>query len=79
MYCVIKSRTAKAKAAFKKNRALFTGKMDLELTKKLVKSYIWSVALYGAETWILQAIDQKHLEVLKCGTAEDQLDRSCKK
>ena len=23
---------------------------------------IWSIALYGAETWTLQAIDQKHLE-----------------
>jgi hypothetical protein len=36
--------------------------MDLELRKKLVKCYIWSVALYGAETWTLRAIDQKHLE-----------------
>jgi hypothetical protein len=28
------------KAAFNKNRALFTTKMDLELRKKLVKCYI---------------------------------------
>jgi hypothetical protein len=28
----------------------FTSKMDLELRKKLVKCYIWSIALYGAET-----------------------------
>jgi hypothetical protein len=34
----------------------------LELRKKLVKCYIWSIALYGAETWTLQAVDQKHLE-----------------
>jgi hypothetical protein len=27
-----------------------------------VKCYIWSIALYGAETWTLQAVDQKHLE-----------------
>jgi len=27
-----------------------------------VKCYIWSIALYGAETWTLRAIDQKHLE-----------------
>jgi len=31
----------------------------MELRKKLVKCYIWSIALYGAETWTL---DQKHLE-----------------
>jgi hypothetical protein len=36
--------------------------MDLELSKKLVKCYIWSIALYGAETWMLWAVDQKHLE-----------------
>jgi hypothetical protein len=48
--CEIKSRIAKTKAAFNKKRALFTGKMDLELRKKLVKCYIWSIALYGAET-----------------------------
>jgi hypothetical protein len=37
-------------------------KIDLELRRKLVKCYIWSIALYGAETWTLRAVDQKHLE-----------------
>ena len=32
------------------------------MRKKLVKCYIWSIALYGAETWTLRAVDQKHLE-----------------
>jgi hypothetical protein len=36
--------------------------MDLELRKKLVKCYIWSIAVYGAETWTLRAVDQKHLK-----------------
>jgi len=51
-----------AKAAFNKKRALFTSTLVLELRKKLVKCYIWSIALYGAETWTLRAVDQKHLE-----------------
>jgi uncharacterized protein with NAD-binding domain and iron-sulfur cluster len=59
--CEIKCRITMAKAAFNKKRALFTGTLDWELRKKLVKCYIWSIALYGAETWMLQA-DQKHLE-----------------
>jgi hypothetical protein len=50
------------KAAFNKKRALFTSTLDLELRRKLVKCYIWSIALYGAETWTLRAVDQKHLE-----------------
>jgi hypothetical protein len=45
-----KVRTAMAKAAFNKRKTLFTSKLDLELWKKLVKCYIWSIALYGAET-----------------------------
>jgi len=32
------------------------------LRKKLVKCYIWSMALYGAETWTLRVADQKYLE-----------------
>jgi hypothetical protein len=51
-----------AKAAFKKKRALFTSTLDMELRKKLVMCYIWSIDLYGAETWTLRAVDQKHLE-----------------
>jgi hypothetical protein len=43
-------------------RAIFTSKMDLELKKKLVKYYIWSIALYGATTWTLRTVHQKHLE-----------------
>jgi hypothetical protein len=50
-----------AKAAFNKKRALFTSTLDLELRKKLVKCYIWTIDLYGAETWALRAVDQKHL------------------
>jgi hypothetical protein len=56
-----------AKAAFKKKKkrkkkTLFASKLDLELRKKLVKSYIWSIALYGVETWTLWKLDQKYLE-----------------
>ena len=51
-----------AKAVFNKKKTLFTSKLDLNLRKKLVKCYIWSMALYGAETWTLWAADQKYLE-----------------
>jgi len=60
--CEIKRRIAMAKAAINKKRTLFTSTLDLELRKKLVNCYIWSIALYGAGTWLLRAVDQKHLE-----------------
>ena len=47
--CEVKCRIHLAKAAFNRKRALFTSTVDLELRKKLVKCYIWSIALYGAE------------------------------
>jgi len=68
--CEIKCRTAMAKAAFNKKRALFTSTLGLELRKKFVKCYIWSITLYGAETWTLRAVDQNHLEILRCGAGE---------
>jgi hypothetical protein len=60
--CEIKSRIAMTKATFNKNRVLCTSKFDLELRKRLVKCYIWGLALYGAETWTLRAVDQKHIK-----------------
>jgi hypothetical protein len=61
--CEIKSRIAMAKAAINKERALLISTLDLKLRKKLLKCYIWSIALYGAETWTIRAVDQKHLEI----------------
>jgi hypothetical protein len=58
----IKSRIAMAKAEFNKKKTLFTSKLDLNLRKKLIKFYIWSIALYGAETWTLRKVYQKYLE-----------------
>jgi hypothetical protein len=52
--------------------------MVSELRKKLVKCYIWSTALYGAETWTLPVVDQKHLVSFEMWCLEedgkDQLD-----
>jgi DNA-directed RNA polymerase specialized sigma54-like protein len=57
----IKSRIAMVKAAFNKKKILSNSKLDLNLRKKLVKCYIGSIALYGAETWTLRKVDQKYL------------------
>jgi hypothetical protein len=59
--CEIKCRITRAKAAFHKKRTLFTSTLDFELNKKLVKCYIWRIALYGAEIWTFRTVDQKHL------------------
>ena len=49
-YCTreIKMRIAIAKISF------LTSKLNIELKKKLVSCYVWSIALYGSETWTLR-------------------------
>jgi len=64
----INSRIVMAKAAF--NKTLSTSKLESNLRKKLVKCYIWSIALCGAETWTLQKVDQKYFKVLTCTAGE---------
>ena len=39
-----------------------TSKLNTELKKKLVRCYVWSIALYGSETWTLRKLKQKYLE-----------------
>lgn len=38
-----------------------TSKLNLNLSNKLVKCYIRSIALYGADTWRLRQVDQRYL------------------
>jgi hypothetical protein len=51
----------KHKGAFKKTKAPSTSKLELFLSKKLVKCYSQYIALCGV-TWSLQEVDQKHLQ-----------------
>jgi hypothetical protein len=57
----IKSRIGFAKASFNK-KFLFASRLDLNLRKKLVKCLIWSIALFGAESWTLRKVVWKYRE-----------------
>ena len=58
----VKQRTAIAKEAFNRNRNIFSGFFKNLPRKTLVKSFVWSVALCGAENWTLRRNEQKRLE-----------------
>jgi hypothetical protein len=58
----IKSRIAMAKTAFNKEMALSNSKFDLNLRKKLVNCYSWSIALIDGETWTLQKVHHNYPE-----------------
>ena len=37
-------------------------RVNIELKKKLVRRSVWSIALYGSETWKLRKMERKYLE-----------------
>jgi len=53
---------AMVKGTFNKKKALFTSKWNINFSKKLIKWYIWSIALHGVENWTLRKVDQRCLE-----------------
>jgi hypothetical protein len=55
---------AMAKAAFSKS--------DLNVRKKLMKCYIWNIAIYGVEAWTLFGKSIRNtLKDFKCGAGEE--------
>ena len=50
-----------AKEAFNRKGSIFCGLLEKKLRKRLVKCFVWSVVLYGAETWTLRRNKQKRL------------------
>ena len=60
-YCTkeIWSRIQMAKKVSMEKKKRFTGKMNLELKKRIMKCLVWSVALYAAETWTLTQTDRR--------------------
>ena len=61
----VKQRIAMAKEAFNRKRSIFYGLLEKELRKRLVKCFVWSIALYRAETWTLRRNEQKPLEAFE--------------
>src|SRR5688572_24545830 len=58
----IKRRIAIGKDAFCKRRELMRGELNKNLKKRIIKSVIWSVMLYGFETWTVRKEDIRRLE-----------------
>ena len=58
----IRRRIILGKEAFNKNNELLRVKMKLSLKKRLIKTLIWSVVLYGSETWTMQKEDITRLK-----------------
>ena len=75
-YCTreIKARNFMRKEAFYRKISLLTGKLNIELRKKFIRRYVWSIALYGSETSKLRKLEWKFSRSSKYDTGgEPQL------
>ena len=61
----VKARIAMAKDAFSKRKELLSRNMSRVVKKKIVKAIVWSVALYGCETWALKKDEIQRLNALE--------------
>ncbi|KAJ4445236.1 hypothetical protein ANN_07037 [Periplaneta americana] len=53
-----------AKEAFNRKKSI-CGPLEKELRKRLATCFVWSVALYGAETWTLRRSEEKRIETFE--------------
>ena len=61
----IETRIGMAKDAFNKRRELLSQRMDRKLKKKIIKAVVWSVALYGSETWTMRKDEIDRLQAFE--------------
>ena len=61
----VKRRIALGKDAFTRRGYLLRGGLNNSLKKRLVKTLVWSVALYGSETWTIRKEEFKKLEAFE--------------
>ena len=61
----IRIRLAQAKEAFNRRKELLTQKFSLKLKKRLVRTLVWSVALYASETWTIRKADAARIEAFE--------------
>ena len=61
----IRSRIGMAKSRFYDNAKILTGNISIDTKKRLIKSLVWSVALYAAETWTMRKEDIKRVQAFE--------------
>ena len=54
-----------SREAFQNMKRLYCSNLKGDLRKRMAKSLVWSVALYGAETWTLRKQDERRIEAFE--------------
>ena len=64
----IRARTAMAKTAFNRRKEFLTRGISRKVKKMIIKTVVWSVLLYGSETWSLTSEDIRKIEAFEMWT-----------
>jgi len=77
MYTGNEVQDCHGKSSIQQEEETFHFQIGLKFKEETMKCYIWSIALYGTESWTLQKVDQKYLisfEMFCWRRMEDQLN-----
>src|SRR5207249_2415869 len=61
----IKTSIMLAKQAFNNRKELLTKQMKKPLKKRMTRTLVWPIALYGCETWTLRKVEVDKLEAFE--------------
>jgi len=61
----IQIRIARTKNAFTKVKELLSKGLQIETKRRIVSSIVWSVFLYGSETWAIRQQEYKNIDALE--------------
>src|SRR5678816_1970525 len=64
----IKRRIVIGKEAFSNRRELLRGKLNRNLKIRMIRTLVWSVVMYGSETWTMRKADIRRLEAFEMWT-----------
>jgi len=67
-----------AKDAFSKRKELLCRNMSQAVRKKVIKTVVWSIALYESETWALKKDEIQRLNALRMWIWRKMEKVSCK-
>ena len=72
------SRIQQAKIAFNKKRKIYVSKnMSFKIKMNLLKTFVWSIMLYGSETWTIGAAEKKRIDAFELWCYHRMLKVSC--
>ena len=61
----IKARLAMGRLAFQKRKELLSKGLETKIKNRIIKSFVWSIAVYACETWTLKENDRKRIEAFE--------------